>query len=118
MLAIPGPSVGWSDVPALGSQRRDVLIANVILPFLLFISTASGRQSVEQMVWDMLENIPAEPDSITAAFSRLGERIDTTYASQGFHELFQSRCRRGRCLTCPVGRRILAASPHESDKEA
>ncbi len=117
LLILQSASSGWSDVPALGPQRRDVLIANVILPFIHFIASLTGRTSAEPVIWDLMGAMPAEPDSVTSAFVRLGEQIGTALLSQGYHELFQSRCHRGRCLTCPVGRRILAGSTEPSDAQ-
>ncbi|CAN5500424.1 DUF2851 family protein [soil metagenome] len=92
---------------AIGEDRANLVIVNAVLPALMHRATASADRGTEHRLLDLHESLPATSDSVTRPFVSGNFRPASALESQGLHELFRFRCTAGRCLQCPVGRKIL-----------
>lgn len=89
--------------PAIGRQRINALLLNVVIPCLL----ALDADVLQERAFKLLARLPAADDEVTRQFSRLGTHAASALDSQGLHQLFRTRCSEARCLTCDIGRRLL-----------
>jgi hypothetical protein len=96
-----------SSAPALGRDRIDTLIVNVVAPWLLLFGERCGDAFLSQRPFDLFDRLSCAQDEVTRRFAALGFKPDTAYEAQGVHQLFRTRCTQGRCLTCPIGRKMI-----------
>lgn len=92
---------------AIGKERCLNLIVNAVVPVLLLYARQENDKPLENVILDLMRLIPAEKDSITRIFGRLGFRPRSAFIAQGLHQLYRTRCSEAHCLTCPIGQHIL-----------
>ena len=63
----------------------------------------------------LLEDLPAENNSIIAQWKSYGPLAQTAFDSQALLQLSFEYCRHQRCEECPVGRQILSSIERKSD---
>lgn len=93
--------------PAVGRTRADALLVNAVAPVLLADARLRGDAAQARRVREVLRRLPAPSDEVTRRFTALGTAPTDALAAQGLHQLYQTRCRAYRCLTCPIGRYLL-----------
>ena len=93
--------------PSLGASRVDALLVNAVLPVLLLLADQRDDPALEARIFDVLRSLPPEKDEVTRRFDALGAKAKNALHAQGLHQLYRTRCRNGRCLSCPVGRFML-----------
>ena len=93
--------------PAIGTSRLNALIANAVVPVLLLYAEQSSDPVLEQALFEVLRQLPPEHDAITRRFEDLDFKIRDAFMAQGLHQLYRTRCREARCLTCAIGRCVL-----------
>jgi hypothetical protein len=64
----------------------------------------------------LLEDLPAESNSIIAQWKSYGQLAQTAFDSQALLQLSFEYCRHQRCEECPVGRQILSKAEQERVK--
>jgi hypothetical protein len=92
---------------AIGRTRADDIIVNAIIPTLLL---AAGRDQDHEMAdraVDLLLELPPGDDRVTRLFAEYGPLATDALEAQGLHHLLKTRCGKGRCLSCTVGRWLL-----------
>jgi len=94
----------------IGRQRSQIIIVNTVIPALLLHADMSNNPDLSNLLFTIIDNLPATSDEITRMFSRLGFSPQNAFVAQGAHQLYRTRCSKGRCLYCPVGRYILDRS--------
>lgn len=87
------------DVDGLGRESVDVLIINVVVPFMF----ARGRQ---QEAIGILRALPAEKNTIIRQWRELGQRVADASDSQALIHLYLTCCQSGQCLNCDVAYQI------------
>ena len=63
----------------------------------------------------LLEDLPAESNSIIAQWKSYGPLAQTAFDSQALLQLSFEYCRHQRCEECPVGRQILTTIDSQSN---
>jgi hypothetical protein len=91
----------------LGSDRIDTLIVNVFAPWLLLMAEREGDPALRLEVRELLGAVRPSSDEVTRQYEALGFVPRHAGDTQGLHQLHRTRCSEGRCLNCPVGRRML-----------
>lgn len=98
------------DVSTLGDASIDAILINAVVPLLV----AYGKSHDEPLFVDraiaILEEIPAETNSVTRRWASLGWPAETALDSQGFLELYNNFCLKRRCLDCSIGASLLKPS--------
>ena len=94
--------------PAIGKSRIDTLLVNAAAPVMLQYAEQKGRSALKQAVLGLLQDLPGPTDRITRRFKKLGSPARDALTAQGQHQLYRTRCKEARCLTCPIGQHLLA----------
>lgn len=91
----------------IGRQRAQDLIVNAILPVVLLHAQQHDHRTLEEACFALLERLPPTSDEITRLFEPFAATPRHALASQGYHQLYRSRCVSSHCLTCPIGTAML-----------
>lgn len=91
----------------LGKQMMNVIITNAIIPFLYVYASYHKDKLLQQKLFDWLQKIPAEKNSITTGFVQLGIKNNTAWDSQALIQLKKNYCDNKNCLNCAVGVSLL-----------
>src|SRR5690554_3563804 len=102
------------DVPAarkqskkLGKQSIEILLINVVSPLLFNYGQLKGDDKFKDRALELLENLPAEKNSITKKWNNLGAPLESAFHSQALIQLKNKHCDFKKCLTCILGNAIL-----------
>lgn len=90
----------------IGKNSIDILIINTVVPFLFTHAKRVGGD-VEKSL-ELLEQIPAESNSIIKNWSQLGFPSENAFDSQAFLQLKKNYCDEKKCLQCRVGHKVLS----------
>lgn len=91
----------------IGEERKDTLIVNAFSPILLLYAEQNELPEIEELVFRVLEKIPARSDEVTRLFSGLGARPKNVLEAQGLHQIYRGFCRELKCLECGIGKALL-----------
>lgn len=91
----------------LSDSRIDVLMINLVIPFLFVYNKANNRPEDNELILDLIENIPAEQNQITDFCMGKGIPVENAMHSQAAILLFREYCKQKKCALCPYGRLIL-----------
>lgn len=94
----------------LGSQMRDNIIINTIVPMVFAYGHLMHEQSCKNKALQWLENIKPEQNRITGEWVQLGLSNGSAFESQAYIELYRAYCSHKHCLSCAVGASILKRS--------
>lgn len=97
----------------LGRSGSEVILLNAVVPLLAAYARWSDEPTFMDRSLKWLEELPAEENAITRKWNDLGFRPRNSFESQGQIELFNTFCRRKRCLQCAIGAAIIRP-PDES----
>ncbi|MGB3546225.1 MAG: DUF2851 family protein [Saprospiraceae bacterium] len=100
---------------ALGSGTVDLIITNTIAPLLFLYGKERGETDRSRRALELLENLPAEQNSIITKWNRLGMVADTAHRSQALLQLKKDYCDKSRCTECAIGSAILQTRHPEDD---
>lgn len=103
--------------PTLGRSRIDAILVNALLPSLGVYADRIGRQRLAHAAAEAAARLPADPDKIIRLFEALGSGAGNALEAQGLHQLYTTRCTEARCLSCEIGRHLLA-DPTAGDPES
>lgn len=92
---------------SLGRSFIHVLIINAIIPMLFIYGRLQGKQSYCDKALLLMEEIPAEHNSVIRQWHDLG--IETLHAAdtQALLQLKKKYCDARRCLECQIGYEVL-----------
>ena len=93
----------------IGKSSIDIILINTVIPFL-FSYFKKKNQSTELPI-RILEEIPAENNSIITNWKRLGVVVENAFDSQALIQLKREYCEDKKCLQCRIGHRVLKISP-------
>lgn len=94
-------------VKSLGQSSIDILLLNTFVVFLFSYGKHNQLQHFINRSLKILEDLPAEKNSIVTNFDLLGLKINNAFDSQALLELKNCYCNYKKCLQCGVGNKIL-----------
>ncbi len=94
----------------------DILIINVVVPFLFYCSELWDDVKYSQRAMSFLENIKPEKNRIVNLFEDLGFANENAIHSQGIIQCYKLYCQKKECLRCPLCYQLLKASENNSIK--
>lgn len=94
----------------LSQSFFELLMINTLIP-LRFAFAQKQLGTVDEQIIRWIETFPAERNSITSGFSRLGLSISSALDSQALLQLKNFYCDKKRCLRCAVGFYLFDFSP-------
>lgn len=83
------------------------LVINGIVPFTFFYGKAINDQQYCEYAISLLEELPAEKNSILEKWSKFGLKAGNALESQGLLYLFKNYCKHKRCLACQFGNHLI-----------
>ncbi|PZR38900.1 MAG: DUF2851 domain-containing protein [Azospira oryzae] len=96
-----------STISALGDASIDSLIINSVAPLLTAYGIERDEPSYIDRAQEILQQIPAEANTITRIWDQLNWKVKTAFDSQALTELYTHYCKRRNCLNCSIGASIL-----------
>jgi hypothetical protein len=94
----------------LGDSAFYNIVINTIVPFLFFVSKQNFNADLQDYAFDLLEQIPAEINTKTKAFTNLGVIPESALETQAMIKLHDSYCSIKSCLNCHVAEFLLKNS--------
>jgi hypothetical protein len=91
----------------VGKDTVELIIINSIAPLLYLYGKKAGNEDLLMKAVAMLENIPAENNSVIKKWSSLGIKAQHAGHSQALLQLKHEYCDKKRCLECAIGHQIL-----------
>lgn len=93
---------------AFSRSSVDVLIINVLVPVLYAYGLVYGNDDVMARAVGLLQQLPAEANTVTRLFAAAGISCRDAFASQALIQLRRAYCEHRKCLYCRFGHRLLA----------
>jgi hypothetical protein len=97
--------------PSLGEKSKQILLANVFVPFRFAYFERVGHELEKNGTWKWLERLPAEENAVTKVFQSTPLKAKNLGESQTQVNLYQNFCRLKRCFECSFGSQILQFPP-------
>ena len=91
----------------MGEKFQQVLIINVIVPFLFIYGKIKDEPFYRQRAMDLLDQLPGEDNRITRIYRELGLRVPTAFSSQAVIQWYNEYCSPKKCLNCSLGIHLL-----------
>lgn len=92
----------------IGRTKSDLLAINLVVQMQFAYSQYTSNERLRNQALSLLEDLPAEKNSIISQWNSYGKLACSAFDSQALLQLSFEYCRDRRCEECPVGRRILA----------
>ena len=97
----------------LGRGSIEVIIVNTVIPLLAAYARHADDSVYMERALALLEQLPAEENSITRTWADLGMKPGNSFEAQGLIELFNTFCQRKNCLNCAIGAKVIRPPDHE-----
>lgn len=94
----------------LGEDAINILVINTIIPFLFVYGKQKSEEAFVDKALKLLEDLPAEANSIIAKWFFLNIPIKSAYDSQALLQLKNECCNFKKCLNCQIGNYLLKNS--------
>lgn len=94
----------------LGETALHILLINAVVPMLFAYGRRSKLPEYTERAVRLLENLPAEKNSIVGMFCRAGVPVQHAADSQALIQLKREYCEHKRCLDCRIGFQLLKIS--------
>lgn len=83
-----------------------LIVINTIIP-LKFVYAKSQGKEVEEQIFSLISQLPAENNSIIDRFMKLGVCVEDALHTQAMIELKSNYCDKKACLKCAIGNYLL-----------
>ena len=91
----------------LGKSSIYGLLINTVIPCLFYYADRNGNEELKDKALSLLEQIPAEQNSVISGWTNLGIEINSAFDSQAFLQLKKMYCDEKNCLRCRIGHKVL-----------
>ena len=91
----------------MGKSSVDNLAINTVAPLLVAYGKRIDEPRYLEKAVQLLQSLKAEKNRITKQWTTLGARCQSAIDSQAMIELYNSFCRRKRCLSCNIGAHLI-----------
>ncbi|MBR5333736.1 MAG: DUF2851 family protein [Alistipes sp.] len=114
----PASSTQRTVAKRIGRTKSDLLAINLVAQMQYAYGDYIDNDKLRNKAISLLEDLPAESNSIIAQWKSYGPLAQTAFDSQALLQLSFEYCRHQRCEECIVGRQILATvnSKESADK--
>lgn len=90
-------------VKNLGKSSKYSLVINYIVPLLVYISERQNKPALKEKAFILLENLPAENNTICRTYEEYGFGNKNAFDSQSLIGLYKDFCTPIKCLQCGIG---------------
>jgi Protein of unknown function (DUF2851) len=91
----------------MGKTAIENVIINTAVQLLASYASVTNNHTYFEKAISLLEQLPAERNSITEKWENLDMKINSSFDSQALIEQHNEFCLKKRCLSCPIGISIL-----------
>lgn len=91
----------------LGEMAIHSIIINSIVPILFYFGEQLENLEIKEKAVLLLEDIPAEKNSVIEKWQKCGVQIKSAWHSQALLQLKANYCDEFKCLQCEFGNRII-----------
>ncbi|VBB47980.1 conserved hypothetical protein [uncultured Paludibacter sp.] len=91
----------------MGNGSIDILLINTVVPFLFSYGRKKNSDEQIDKALNLLENLPAENNSIIEKWKGLNIFAENAFDSQALLQLKKNYCDEKKCLRCRIGHQIL-----------
>jgi len=102
-----GNKVDKKQVKKLGKTTINNIIINVVVPLLFIYSKENKTDDAGNEVFNYLEILPSEVNTIVKRWNELGVKTTNALQSQALLELKNNYCFQKKCLNCSIGNNLL-----------
>lgn len=102
-------------VKELGETSANILIINVVIPFLFVYGEKQNKHYLKNRALDFLEQLPPENNSIIKKWHGLGIQAHSAFESQALLQLKNCYCEPKKCLNCHIGVKLVSAPENQKD---
>lgn len=102
-----GPATNDRSERRLGSVTIDGILINAVVTAYYTFGKLRDEDAYRERAIQLLEDLPAESNSIVSSWRKLGWRAYSSAESQALLELKRHYCEASRCTTCSIGCAIL-----------
>ncbi|MFW6257525.1 MAG: DUF2851 family protein [Prolixibacteraceae bacterium] len=92
----------------LGEDSVNVLLINVVIPFLFVYGDYQNRDYLKNRALEFLEQLPPEKNSIVKKWEQLGADARSAFETQALLQLKNVHCEQKKCLSCQIGNKLVA----------
>lgn len=103
-----GPMGGVSMSRAFSRSSIDSLVINVVVPSMYAYGLRYGDEAMQRRAVELLEELPAERNTVTRLFEAAGVECRDAFMSQALIQLRRAYCEPRKCLYCRLGHRFLS----------
>ena len=104
----PASTKQQSVTKRIGRTKTDLLAINLVAQMQYAYGDYIGNDTLRNRAISLLEDLPAENNSIIAQWKSYGPLAQTAFDSQALLQLTFEYCQKLRCEECPVCKRILS----------
>ncbi len=91
----------------LGENSINILIINVVIPFLFVYGEKQNKDYLKNRALEFLELLSPENNSIINNWRKLGIEVRSAFESQALLQLKNSYCDKKKCLNCQIGVKLV-----------
>lgn len=99
----------------LGETASNILITNVVIPFLFIYGEKQNKHHLKNRALDFLEKLPPEKNSILSKWDSLGIKARSAFESQALLQLKNCYCETKKCLNCHIGVKLVSAHEDQNN---
>jgi len=102
-------------IKKLGTQSINGILINTVVPFLFCYANHKNNVELKSKALNILEEIPAEKNSIITGWHNLGVDAVNAFDSQALLQLKKQYCDDKKCLQCRIGHKVLTLQTTEKN---
>lgn len=102
-----GGTIGEASPKPIGRERMKIMVINAIVPFRFAYARAHANSTMQEEALELLEQLPAERNSVVNRFSQCGLTPKNALHSQAIIHIHNNHCRPRLCYRCPMGLRTI-----------
>lgn len=91
----------------IGENAINNLIINAIVPFMFVYGRTICNNDLKDKAIKWIKSIQPEHNKITKVWKTYNVSIQSAGESQALHQLYTQYCKKKKCLSCRIGRKII-----------
>lgn len=103
---------------AMGKDSTHSILINVVARLRFAYGKYNKNLVMMNDALTLLQDIPAEQNSVTDNWQKQGIQIQHAADSQAMLQLYHVYCTQERCFECPIGIKLLQSEPHETHSQS
>jgi hypothetical protein len=92
---------------SLGRSSVNNILINTVVPLLVAYGKSHDQPAYVDQALETLHTLPAEDNTITRKYEKIGMKIANAFDSQALLELYHHFCTQKKCLACSIGTTLL-----------